>query len=587
MLNHSYATGSFGIFKLAANDGRTLWEKRYSPANGVVEIPSLAIAPDGTIAVAGSATDIPLILSTGAPHGPSIVNRDSRMVTGMRSRLPLALGTQALSGALSGTVPNVDIFLAGFGPEGDLLWESRTDLSTFDLVSDVAFGSEGYLVVSGAVFDGQTFDAAVVGYTLGDAEENRPPVASFSYSPTAGLTTDTEVVFRDESFDPDGRVVAWHWDFGDGTTADTQHPTHRYSAPGVYHVSLTVTDDDGAKSDPARRVVAVGSPDAPIERVQSYETQPGEHTIDATDVAGVTLVKRGPGTPILTVAAYGGNPRPTEQPLFVGEAHFFDINVDSAQGVDSLSLTWAIPPGIPTERAAVLWYDPGVQMWRRVEPQQVDAQAGTVVLELSSTSSPSIAQLTGTVFGGGTSNTPPVANLGPDRFAAVGSPTAISGAASFDPDPGDRVVAYRWTLLSKPEGSQVTVSQVTSEPVLSFAPDRKGTYRLQLVVEDSYGWRSEPDEVRLEAVDVYAAPNPARQYATFYYAPELGGGAVRVYDVAGRLVANLQLGASGSVTWTLTDANGRAVASGLYLYMVFDKDGRPVTPAPLRLVVQR
>jgi hypothetical protein len=35
----------------------------------------------------------------------------------------------------------------------------------------------------------------------------------------------------------------WAWDFGDGTTADVQNPTHAYTEAGVYDVTLTVTDD--------------------------------------------------------------------------------------------------------------------------------------------------------------------------------------------------------------------------------------------------------------------------------------------------------------------------------------------------------
>ena len=34
--------------------------------------------------------------------------------------------------------------------------------------------------------------------------------------------------FTDTSTDPDGMVIAWHWSFGDGTSATTRHPTHGY-----------------------------------------------------------------------------------------------------------------------------------------------------------------------------------------------------------------------------------------------------------------------------------------------------------------------------------------------------------------------
>jgi PKD repeat protein len=48
------------------------------------------------------------------------------------------------------------------------------------------------------------------------------------------------------SYDPDGRIVAYEWDFGDGNTAIGVAPTHSYAKNGTYNVTLTVTDNDGA-----------------------------------------------------------------------------------------------------------------------------------------------------------------------------------------------------------------------------------------------------------------------------------------------------------------------------------------------------
>ncbi|MCK4614466.1 MAG: PKD domain-containing protein [Thermoplasmata archaeon] len=45
--------------------------------------------------------------------------------------------------------------------------------------------------------------------------------------------------------DPDGEVVSYHWDFGDGATEDYQNPKHGYFFPGTYQVSLTVGDNLG------------------------------------------------------------------------------------------------------------------------------------------------------------------------------------------------------------------------------------------------------------------------------------------------------------------------------------------------------
>ena len=47
------------------------------------------------------------------------------------------------------------------------------------------------------------------------------------------------------SYDLDGEIISYNWDFGDGTTSTGAKPSHSYSQEGTYAVTLTVTDDDG------------------------------------------------------------------------------------------------------------------------------------------------------------------------------------------------------------------------------------------------------------------------------------------------------------------------------------------------------
>ena len=49
----------------------------------------------------------------------------------------------------------------------------------------------------------------------------------------------------DESWDPDGDIVRYHWDFDDGTTASTCDPLHTFDSEGMYTVCLTVEDNEG------------------------------------------------------------------------------------------------------------------------------------------------------------------------------------------------------------------------------------------------------------------------------------------------------------------------------------------------------
>jgi PKD repeat protein len=52
-----------------------------------------------------------------------------------------------------------------------------------------------------------------------------------------------------QSIDPDGTIIFYRWNFGDGSSQILDMtPTHTYADPGVYTVTLTVVDDDGRSS---------------------------------------------------------------------------------------------------------------------------------------------------------------------------------------------------------------------------------------------------------------------------------------------------------------------------------------------------
>lgn len=76
---------------------------------------------------------------------------------------------------------------------------------------------------------------------------NKLPVALFSMDASACLNS--EVSLTDNSVAPEGTIVKWSWDFGDGTTDDKPAPpNHIYTTIGVHTVKLTVTTDLGCSS---------------------------------------------------------------------------------------------------------------------------------------------------------------------------------------------------------------------------------------------------------------------------------------------------------------------------------------------------
>ncbi|WP_255589371.1 GDSL-type esterase/lipase family protein [Cellulomonas sp. PS-H5] len=93
--------------------------------------------------------------------------------------------------------------------------------------------------------------AGVVSSFVDHVAPNQPPTAEVVATPGAPLLpgsaggAGTYTFDASGSTDPDGRIVDYRWEFGDGTTASGPVVTHTF-APGTYDVTLVVTDDAGA-----------------------------------------------------------------------------------------------------------------------------------------------------------------------------------------------------------------------------------------------------------------------------------------------------------------------------------------------------
>jgi PKD repeat protein len=86
----------------------------------------------------------------------------------------------------------------------------------------------------------QSTTSAIVGVTVDNV--NDPPVAAFTYNCT-DLACDFDAT---ASNDPDGTIISYEWDFGDGYTGSGETSSHTYATDGTYAVTLTVTDNDFA-----------------------------------------------------------------------------------------------------------------------------------------------------------------------------------------------------------------------------------------------------------------------------------------------------------------------------------------------------
>ncbi len=114
--------------------------------------------------------------------------------------------------------------------------------------------------------------------------ENQPPVAEarVSYDPnpseksveiTAG---DTAYFDANMSYDPDGVIVDYIWDYGDGNFGQGFYTDHVYNSSGEYYAQLWVKDDKGALSLVPSSVRVIVNP--PLE-VTSEVARPVYETV--------------------------------------------------------------------------------------------------------------------------------------------------------------------------------------------------------------------------------------------------------------------------------------------------------------------
>ena len=86
-------------------------------------------------------------------------------------------------------------------------------------------------------------DVNVTGSYVVGSSRNLAPVA-LTDGPFVGNAGDS-IAMRSNSTDADGSISSHLWDFGDGTTSTEANPAHVYATPGIYSITLTVTDNDG------------------------------------------------------------------------------------------------------------------------------------------------------------------------------------------------------------------------------------------------------------------------------------------------------------------------------------------------------
>ena len=126
-----------------------------------------------------------------------------------------------------------------------------------------------------------------------------PPVVSITVE--ADPADPRTFHFTGTATDPDGSIVFYSWDFGDGKNSLMQNPSHTYGCPGNYTVVLTAFDNDGISGAADVNVTVPYPPGESVSftcdlfptvnafcaKVCHYPASPDSYGLDLTSHAGL------------------------------------------------------------------------------------------------------------------------------------------------------------------------------------------------------------------------------------------------------------------------------------------------------------
>ncbi|MEW6069114.1 MAG: PKD domain-containing protein, partial [Candidatus Thermoplasmatota archaeon] len=339
-----------------------------------------------------------------------------------------------------------------------------------------------------------------------DQMPNRPPTANFTYSPASPVTTDT-VKFTDTSYDPDGNIVAWLWDFGDGITSTLQNPTHKYADNGIYTVTLIVTDNDNATASVSKNITISN-----IAPKASFTYSPQNPTILDT-IQFADLSTDSDGSIISWLWNFGdGNASTAQNPTHrypLPGSYTVKLTVtddDGANDTCTRTITVSAPNQPPTAYIDSISPNPafyGDTVYFAGHGNDNDGCIAEYcwhssldgLLSTASSFNTSVLSVgTHTIYfkvkdNNGTwseevievlivsmPNQPPIANAGPDQTVYKNDIVQFDASQSYDPD--GTIVNYTWNFGDGSTGTGITATH---------AYLTKGVYTVTLTVTDNDG----------------------------------------------------------------------------------------------------
>jgi len=160
--------------------------------------------------------------------------------------------------------------------DGDIItyhWTFHDDTEAFGAFVDKSFSEEGIFSVTLGVTDNDE------GYcedetTIHVCVLNTAPIANHD-GPYFGWISKPISFSALESFDSDGEIVSYHWDFGDGSTGVDAETLHIYENEGTFTIILTVEDNEGRTNTAETYAIIVALYNAPTTPEVTIPTHSG------------------------------------------------------------------------------------------------------------------------------------------------------------------------------------------------------------------------------------------------------------------------------------------------------------------------
>ncbi len=276
-----------GSTTFSGNLGVQIWFNGVSKYNvtGSATIPSGSVAtftattltlPEGSTVVKAK------VDPTNAIEEENETNNEATETISIGSTPSTNNPPQANAGANKTSKVGLSVSFNGSGSsdsDGSIIsyaWDFGDGDSSIGSVVSHTYSTAGAYTASLTVTDNDgATDTDTVLVTI--SESSTPP-PSTNKTPKAVAGSDIKVKVGEQvhfdgsgSSDPDGTITSYSWDFGDSRDSNEKEPLHSYATPGVYKVTLVVTDNSGGTDSDVIYVTVEQESSLPIKGVPGFE----------------------------------------------------------------------------------------------------------------------------------------------------------------------------------------------------------------------------------------------------------------------------------------------------------------------------